>query len=61
MGFLIVTGLLLAVSTCSEHRAAAIRQQTITYRASAENFPNPERGFYIQRAPIWRNGERLPL
>nr|MCU0495538.1 DUF4832 domain-containing protein [Chloroflexaceae bacterium] len=35
--------------------------QTISYQASDENFTNPERGFYIQRAPIWRNDERGPL
>jgi hypothetical protein len=61
MRLLIVTELLLVVSTCSEHRAAATGQRTITYQTSTANFPNPERGFYIQRAPIWRNGERIPL
>lgn len=45
----------------AEQQAAASEQQIITYRASAEDFPNPERGFYIQRTPIWRNGERIPL
>lgn len=35
--------------------------QTIRYRSSSINFPNPERGFYIQRAPIWINGERTPI
>ncbi|MDW8213931.1 MAG: DUF4874 domain-containing protein, partial [Roseiflexaceae bacterium] len=60
-GCLILLGLLLAVSGVIEHHAAASEQQIITYRASAENFPNPERGVYIQRSPIWRNGERIPL
>lgn len=59
--FLILIALIVAMSGVAERRAAASGQQTITYRASAENFPNPERGFYIQRAPIWRNGERIPL
>ncbi|MCS6840758.1 MAG: DUF4832 domain-containing protein [Roseiflexus sp.] len=59
--FLILLGLLLAASGVLGNHAAASGQQIITYRASAENFPNPERGFYIQRAPIWRNGERIPL
>lgn len=35
--------------------------QRMTYTASADNFPNPERGFYIQRAPLWLNGEREAL
>jgi hypothetical protein len=61
IGFLILAGLLLAGSEMAGHRATASGQQTITYRASAEDFPNPERGFYIQRTPIWRNGERIPL
>lgn len=29
--------------------------------ASDANFANPERGFYIQRAPLWRESERLAL
>jgi hypothetical protein len=40
---------------------ATAQSNKITYQASDENFPNPERGFYIQRAPIWRNDERSPL
>lgn len=34
--------------------------QTITYAPSAENFPNPERGFYHQDAPLWLGDERVP-
>lgn len=59
--FLIPIALIVAMSGVAERHIAASGQQTVTYRASAENFPNPERGFYIQRAPIWRNGERIPL
>ncbi|MDX2076915.1 MAG: DUF4832 domain-containing protein [bacterium] len=34
--------------------------QTIQYVASDENFPNPERGFYHQDAPMWLNLETVP-
>ncbi len=36
-------------------------QQIITYQASSENFPNPERGFYHQHAPLWIDNEQEPL
>lgn len=35
--------------------------QTQTYAHSDENFPNPERGFFITRIPLSLEGEREPL
>lgn len=32
----------------------------IQYDASEDNFPNPERGFYYQDAPLWLGTERFP-
>ena len=40
---------------------AAAAPVTITYQASTENFPNPERGFYRQRAPYYIGTQRYPL
>ncbi|PJF36038.1 MAG: hypothetical protein CUN49_07535 [Candidatus Thermofonsia Clade 1 bacterium] len=34
---------------------------TRTYQASNVNFANPERGFFIQRTPLWRAGQRIAL
>lgn len=31
------------------------------YESSAENFANPERGFYQQESPLWLRAERIPL
>lgn len=41
--------------------ASAQTYNTATYQPSDANFANPERGFYIQRAPLWRESERLAL
>ncbi|WP_322511348.1 DUF4874 domain-containing protein, partial [Chloroflexus sp.] len=57
----LIIGLVTALLLCWKAGTVASGDQVITYTASAENFLNPERGFYIQRAPIWRNGERIPL
>lgn len=34
--------------------------QVMTYTGSDEIFPNPERGFYNQEAPLWVNKQRSP-
>lgn len=34
--------------------------QTIQYIPNNDNFPNPERGFYHQDAPMWLDLERVP-
>ncbi|MCX7860193.1 MAG: DUF4832 domain-containing protein [Chloroflexus sp.] len=57
----LIIGLVTALLLCWKAGTVASGDQMINYTASAENFLNPERGFYIQRAPIWRNGERIPL
>ncbi len=43
--------------------AATLAQliDTKVYQPSGANFANPERGFFIQRTPLWRDGERIPL
>jgi hypothetical protein len=43
--------------------AATLAQpiDTKVYQPSSANFANPERGFFIQRTPLWRNAERIPL
>ncbi|MCS7070898.1 MAG: DUF4874 domain-containing protein, partial [Anaerolinea sp.] len=53
--------LLLAVAPAPARTTAQPDIQTVAYAASDEHFPNPERGFYIQRAPLWIDEERIPL
>ncbi len=56
--FAILLGLLLMGFV---RHSSAVQTQVVSYSASHENFANPERGFYIQRTPLWINGERYPL
>ena len=45
----------------AERLLAQSASQLVTYIPSAENFPNPERGFYRQRLPFGLGNERYPL
>lgn len=67
-----VAVLSLALATTIDSRATATAMDrdaqpaasaavTVTYQASTENFPNPERGFYRQRAPFYIGTQRYPL
>jgi hypothetical protein len=40
--------------------SAQTTETRIVYETSAENFPNPERGFYHQYTPLWIGDERYP-
>lgn len=57
----LIATLLLALVPVSARVIAQPGTQTMTYMPSDENFPNPERGFYIQRSPLWIDEERIPL
>jgi hypothetical protein len=55
----LLLGMLIALLAAPAHAQDAAR--VVSYQPSAEYFPNPERGFYIQRAPLWLDGERIPI
>ncbi|MGQ9909255.1 MAG: DUF4832 domain-containing protein [Candidatus Flexifilum sp.] len=57
----LIAALLLSIVPPSTRTTAEPGTQIMTYAATDENFPNPERGFYIQRAPLWIDEERIPL
>jgi hypothetical protein len=48
---------LLNGSAASSQEATTM---TVYYQPSSEMFPNPERGFYLQDAPLWIGEERSP-
>lgn len=48
--------LLFAIVSCQKTLATApSNQTTLTYQSSSENFPNPERGFFVAIDPIGNN------
>src|SRR5687767_11598338 len=58
----------LVAAICSNGQAGAqtkgaIAQpaSVVTYVEDSSNFPNPERGFYRQRTPLWLGTDRSPL
>ncbi len=55
----LLSGVLIALLAAPVHAQDAAH--VVSYQPSAENFANPERGFYIQRAPLWLDGERSPI
>ncbi|MCS6871817.1 MAG: DUF4832 domain-containing protein [Anaerolineae bacterium] len=56
-----VSALIVLCTAAGLSLASAQTFDVVTYQPSDANFPNPERGFYIQRAPLWRQSERIPL
>jgi hypothetical protein len=57
---LLVALLGMTLTASAQRLPDAPATQTVTYAASDENFPNPERGFYDQDAPLWLKTERNP-
>lgn len=53
------SGLILC-GISAPHLNAQSNRQIITYTPTDQDFPNPERGFYEQDAPLWLNEERNP-
>jgi hypothetical protein len=55
------TGVFLLIMVIVMSGAAAQSdRQIIPYAPTSEDFPNPERGFYVQDAPFWLGDERSP-
>ncbi len=52
--------LLISLGFSNPMLSAQEAEQIVTYAASDENFPNPERGFYHQDTPLWMGTERYP-
>ena len=51
----------LALLCLAAALSAAQPTGLVTYSEDSSNFPNPERGFYRQRAPLWLGTDRFAL